>query len=484
MNRLIVLLLLLPLAQACVGPRYHTRIDELTEFEEAYDAPLLGRPPPFWIEDGELDSLIAVAFERNPSVLSAWARVKQARAAVLAATAPLLPSVDASATALRFKTSGFSTFAGGGLGAPGGAPTTPFAGGAAGFDLESQTITQYDASLAASYELNLWSSLPRRAAAAQTATAARADARAMTISLAAEVANTWLMYVAQRQTVALLESQLETSSRFLEITEFRFGQGLTSAVDLSQQRQQTEAVRGRLVQALGLVKTLRHQLLVLVGYPPGADIGLTTTELPEPPRVGITGVPADLFSHRPDVLAAWHRLEAADKRAAAAVLDLLPSVRLSGSIFTSEEEFGSLFDELLWSLSGSITQPIFRGGRLIAAIYETRAIAQEQYYGYINTALTALREVRDALARIRSQEELIESLVAEIESAERALRLSRERYSRGALPYLQVLVALQTFQEAQVTLVEARRQLLSLFVQLYRAVGGNFSDIADWPEPR
>jgi outer membrane protein TolC len=64
--------------------------------------------------------------------------------------------------------------------------------------------------------------------------------------------------------VALLESQLETSSRFLEITEYRFSQGLTSAVDLSQQRQQTEAVRGRLLQALGLVETSRHQLAVLL----------------------------------------------------------------------------------------------------------------------------------------------------------------------------------------------------------------------------
>lgn len=442
----------------------------------------MGEPPPFWIEDRELESLIAVAFERNPTVLSAWTRVKQARAALLAATAPLLPTVDASATALRLKTSGFTTFAGGGgFGAPGAAPTTPFAGGTEGFDLESQTIDQFDASLAASYELNLWTSLPRRAAAAQEATAACADARAMTISLAAEVATTWLQLVAQRQTIALLESQLETSSRFLEITEFRFGQGLTSAVDLSQQRQQTEAVRGRLLQALGVVKTLRYQLIVLLGYPPSADLGLSTVELPQPPRLPIDGVPADLLQLRPDVEAAWRRLKAADKRAAAAVLDLFPSVRLSGSIFTSEEEIDQLFDELLWSLSGSITQPLFRGGRIVAGIYETRAVAQERYYSYVNTALTALREVRDVLARIRSQEEFIGSLGAQIESAERALRLSRERYSRGALPYLQVLVALRALQDTQIALVEAKLQLLTLFVRLYRAVGGTFPGIADWP---
>jgi outer membrane protein TolC len=215
---------------------------------------------------------------------------------------------------------------------------------------------------------------------------------------------------------------------------------------------------------------------------PGASLALTTTELPQPPQLSITGVPADLLSHRPDVWAAWHRLKAADTRAAAAVFDLFPSVRLSGSIFTSEEEIGSLFDELLWSLSGSITQPVFTGGRLAAGIYESRAAAREQYYIYMNTALTALREVRDALARIRSQQKLIESLTAQAESAQRALRLSRERYSRGALPYLQVLVALRALQDTQITLVDARLQLLTQFVLLYRALGGTFADIAVWSE--
>jgi outer membrane protein TolC len=204
--------------------------------------------------------------------------------------------------------------------------------------------------------------------------------------------------------------------------------------------------------------------------------------LPSSPSLQITGVPADLFEHRPDVRAARLRLEAADARAAAAVLDFLPSLRLSGNLFSTASEIANLFEQWLWNLSASLSQPVFQGGRLLGSMQQADAAARVEYYNYINTSLTALREVRDALVLIRTQETFLESLAEQEDAAQKALRLSRERYAQGALPYLQVLTSLQSLQRIQQNLIEARRQLLAYHVQLYRAVGGGFSFRGRQPE--
>jgi outer membrane protein TolC len=234
-----------------------------------------------------------------------------------------------------------------------------------------------------------------------------------------------------------------------------------------------------LTRARARVESIEYQLAVLLGMTPGREMPVLERQLPEPPALPVTGVPADLFSHRPDVRAAWLRLKAADARAAAAVLDVLPSMQLSGNLFSTAREIGKLFEEWLWSLSGNLSQSIFQGGRILAGMRQADATAEAQYYTYINTALTALREVRDALVMIRAQERYLESLREQAEDAQTVLDLSRERYAQGALPYLQVLTAIQSLQQTQQNLVEAQRQLLSNHIQLYRALGGRFADYPD-----
>ncbi len=478
MKRLVITILVVFFLQACVGPRYHAKVGEFVDFSQAYDTLSLHQAPSFWLQHAELDSLVILAFDRNPDILTAWARVRQARASAGLATSALFPSISATGSASRAKT----TITSQGIGTnqqqqqPAN-PQLPTSGGAGSASEQTVHANQFQGSIAASYEVDLWGKLFRkRHAAVLEAQAAEADARAMSITLAARVIDTWLMLVAQRQTVDLLENQLETSRRFEELTRLRFSQGLSSAVDLAQQKQQVETVTGRLVLARARVKTLQHQIAVMLGHVPTYQAGFSTRVLPEPPELDISGVPRDLFSHRPDVRSAWHRLRAADARAAAAVLEFLPSLRLSANLFSNAREIAELFEDWLWTISANLSQPVFQGGRLFSAKKQANATAEAQYYSYINTALTALREVRDGLVGIRSQEAYLRSLQDQVVAAENVLNLSRERYAQGALPYLQVLTALQSLHQAQQNLIESHRQLLSNHVQLYRALGGSFEN--------
>lgn len=166
---------------------------------------------------------------------------------------------------------------------------------------------------------------------------------------------------------------------------------------MNQQKQQAESLRGLLVQARASESLARQQLLVLVGRPPQQDIAVESRSLPPLVALPAPGVPADLLERRPDIRAAWLRLQASDRLKAAAVADLFPRIRLTATLFYQEREVTRLFAESLWSLAASATQPVWDGGRRFAEIDRAEAAAEAHLFQYGQTVLVALQEVQDAL---------------------------------------------------------------------------------------
>jgi outer membrane protein TolC len=197
--------------------------------------------------------------------------------------------------------------------------------------------------------------------------------------------------------------------------------------------------------------------------------------MPELPEIPDPGVPADLIERRPDVRSAMLRLQAADERTAAEVADMLPTLRLSANLSYQAQELADLFDTLFYNLSAEAAQSLFEGGRRLAQVDRAEAAAAEQLYNYGQTLLTAMREVSDALVLEKRQGEFIESLEKQAASAEKALQVARDRYRRGAVEYLRVLTALQSLQQAEQTLLDARRQQFSNRITLCRALGGTWT---------
>ena len=448
----------------CQGTRYAGKRSEIAELPESYDgATVEGEPLDRWCSDfgaDRLEALVDRAFEDNLDLRSSWARLKQARAAARQAGARRFPSLNLEGSYSRTEQ-----------------PTLPDA-------IRDQVDkNQYRASIGAQYELDLWGRMANLQQAAKLdAVAARADVESMAMSVTSRIATTWFNVVYFRARKDLLEQQLETSKRFLELTRLRFSRGRASAADISQQRQQIESLRGQMANVEAQRQLAQHQLSVLVGEPPTEAVAGERSELPELPAKPAPGVPADLLERRPDVRAAIKRLEAADERTAAAVKDQFPSIRLSFDLFTQTANIQEMFEELFWSATASISQPLFDGGQRFAAIDEAEGRAESLLYQYGKTVLEALKDVEDALVSERQQADFIESLREQVESARRVLRLNRERYARGVASYLRILTALQSLQSLEQQLLEARRQQLSNRVQLCRSLGGTWTRDLEAPD--
>ena len=434
------------------------------------------RPERWWTQfgDAELDRLVDASLGSNFDLLAAWSRFAQAVAGADAAGAPRWPTLDASASAqIQNENSFRRDFI----------PMGDDGAAAMAFPEPPSTIRSARGSIGASYEVDLWNKLGSAAkAAALDRESAHDSVQTMAMSLAAEVTETWLDLVQVRARRALLEKQLEINETFVELLKVRLGQGLASAVEINQQRQLAIDNGAQLELTISNERMLQNRLALLTGKPPGRLQVGARAELPAVPTPPAVGVPSELLQRRPDVRAARRRVEAADYRVAVAVADRYPSLRLTADLTSSPSSLNDWLLDPIWTLAGSIALPIFDGGRRAAEVERNRAIVSEQVAAYGQALLSAMVEVSNALAQAQQQQKHIARIQEQLEVAQMTLEQAQARYGNGMSDFLTVLTALRSQQQVEMSLLAARRQLLSHRVQLFRALGGTWMAELEQPE--
>ncbi len=407
--------------------------------------------------DPDLNQLVEQMFSQNLSLKQAWARLAQTRSLADQARASRWPWFTSEAGAARSRTN-----------IPASTGTVAAYG------------NQYTISLGASYEVDLWGRVAASVRAAESEVAAsRNDLDSMAVSLAAEVAETWFSIIEQQAILDLVQKQTEVSQTYLKLIQLRFAQGMVSALDVYQQRQQVAGTRAQTPLIESRIKVLQHKLSVLLGQPPQTrpdvleSLGFSRS-LPELPALPATGLPADVLKKRPDVRAAYLRVNAADHRVGAAIAEHFPSLRLNGSAGFRASEFTRILENLIWDIIGNLSTSLWKGDSTSAEVRRTRALLEERTANYVQTALKAFQEVEDALVREEHQRIYLEKLKAQIGFARKSLEESRARYLNGSDDYLRVLTSLKSLQTLEQSLISAKKQRLSHRIQLYRALGGKF----------
>lgn len=434
---------------------------EFTSAEQAATADKLCAP----LATGAASGLLQRVSQQNLQLQAAAARVRGALAEAAQSDAGRWPSLQLNSEASRGKMPPLSQQ---GLQGGGGEQVPALPGDSA------LIYNQFRVSLAAEYELDLWSRLDNLADAARLqAQAQQSDAYGMAVSLSAQLLEAWFDLNFAQQQQSLLEDQTATAQRMLDLLKLRFQQGQTSALDAVQQKQQLEALAASLAQNRAQVQLAHHQLALLLGEEPDTDdVDLLAQPLPEQtPWRDEVDVSAAFLARRPDLHGAFYRLQAADAQHAAAVAERLPSVRLTASLFDQNREAEALGDNLLWRIAAAITQPLFTAGRIDAQIDAAQAQLDEALLGYRQALLTALRELADAWTS-EQQAALRSAHLREQQSLARdAYQLVNQQYQRGSADFLRVLDAQQSLTNVEQELLRSERQHLSYRVQFCRALG-------------
>ena len=450
-----------------------TRAELPESFSRSGAAP---RPDTWWqaFDDPGLTGLIERALRDRPSLRETWARLAQAQAVAGRTAADRWPSLSGNADASRQQTGELRDGDSSGGAATGATPST-------GTPLSADNVTEdYSLGLSASYELDLWGRVDARADAARLdARATRQQLQAAALSLSGEVADTWYQLLAQRARLDLLQRQLETNRTVERVVEVRVLQGQAGLADLLRQRELIQQTEEQIATAEGEVRLLENELAVLLGRPPRQGDLPDGRSLPDGPALPRTGVPADLIARRPDVQEALLRVKAADKRVAAAIAERFPRIDLTASLTTAAAAPADLFTSWTSNLAAQLSVPLIDAGRRKAEVDRTEAVVAERLAQFEDTALTALREVEDALTRIEQQDRRVDRLSRQVELARQAMQRLRSRYVNANVDYLDVLDALTRVQDLERQLINARRQRLAARVGLARALAGDI----DPPRP-
>jgi NodT family efflux transporter outer membrane factor (OMF) lipoprotein len=402
---------------------------------------------PWWhaFNDPGLNSLIAEALQNNLELQQLTARIEQANALLRESGAQLYPTLS----------------------------------GSAGYDSRwtdvddpSRTAREESASVGAllSWELDVWG----RLRSAKNATERGVDIAVYDwlggrLMLSASVAETYFEILEMRQQMSQLQEQIQVNQTLLELTQLRFGQGLSSIVDVLQQREQLASTRALLPVVEAREGQLRYSLDVLLGRAPEAQLTFDDRVLTDPPALPAAGVPSDLLVNRPDLQAAHEGILALDYRVGEAIADRLPRFVIGGSLSAVGE--GGL-SSLIGTAFASAVGPIFDAGERKAVVDFRRAQLEESVAAFSNEYLTAVREVETAFLRGKKQAERVQLVGRQLDIAQRLLTETRNRYNQGLTDYLPVLAAVSTEQTLQRQFITSRRELLSFRVGLHRALGG------------
>jgi multidrug efflux system outer membrane protein len=236
--------------------------------------------------------------------------------------------------------------------------------------------------------------------------------------------------------------------------------------------------RSRVPALEALVAVTMHRLAVLTGQTPDALVAELTPQQPLPalPSRLDPGSPGELLRHRPDVIAAEHRLHAATARIGVATADLFPRFTLGGLIGSQAVDTSALFerDSETRFVALGIDWSFLDIGRVRARIAAADANASGELARYQQSVLLALEDTENALvryARSRVEDQHLEQ--AALDSAT-AARLARVRYEAGAADLFEVLDAERTQLVAQEAFADGRTRSASSAVALYKALAGGW----------
>jgi NodT family efflux transporter outer membrane factor (OMF) lipoprotein len=431
---------------------------ELGPWTQARPADRLPRDSWWTLYDSaELDGLEKQLIAGNPSLAAALANYAQARALADQARAGLFPTLGMNAGVARARESEH---------APLISPTTP---------------RYYDDNTlggSVSYELDLWGQIRNEVAAGEAnAAASAADLENARLSLIAQLVGDYVQLRSLDRENAILEDTVNAYARALSLTEQRHAAGITAGLDVAQAETQLDAARSQAAQTLAQRALMEHAVAALLGVSASTfsiKPAIVAISLPQIPA----GIPTSLLQRRPDIAAAQRRMIAANANIGVARSAYFPSLTLGAQGGFESTAFSNWLSapSSFWAIGPNALLSVFDAGLRRAQVAQARAEFDASAANYRGTVVTAFQQVEDSLAALNHYHDAALQETAEVDAAQRALKLSMALYVQGAADYLTVVTSQTALLQAKLQALALETLQLQASVDLVRAVGGGWQD--------
>ncbi|MDR1499803.1 MAG: multidrug efflux RND transporter permease subunit [Tannerellaceae bacterium] len=406
---------------------------------------------PWQSADTVLTSLIQKALTNNNDILSATARISEMAAIRRIAQAAFLPEVDGQVYAQE--------------------ETLNYGGD------NRQADPELGAKAIMSWEVDLWGNIRWRSEAALASYMQSVEAReALRLTIVSQVVSAYFELCSYERERFIIRQTVDARREGVRLARLRFEGGLTSETSYRQaeiELARTETMLPELEQKIALKE---NDLAFLVGEYPGhiGHIGADPLRdaMGELPPVGLPdSLPSTLLAGRPDMRRAEQELRQANASVGVAYTDMLPRIRLTGSMGYESAELSSFIHSPAWMAASAVVAPLLDMGRGRAKLKASRAAYEQAVYNYRQTALNAFREVSNALISLDRVRQVRRSLTRLEASAQSHSQLAYLQYINGITNYMDVLDAQRSLLDAQISLNHAILNEHLTYISLYKSIG-------------
>lgn len=440
-----------------IGPAYGAPLSQDTKLPQAYNVGWK-----VFFKDPVLSEIISMALANNRDLREAIENITASHASYIQQRGELFPTVNYNAGA-SYQSSPGKTL-----------------GANRGYTHWNQLSTGFGVS---NYEIDIFDHVRSLTQAARESYLEQMENTiSVQISLISEVANTYMAWLADSQSLRTIQDSLQNRERNLHLIQglHNFGQQNAQAV-----AQATELLQEAKSQEQTYLKTVANDLnnlTLLVGQP--IPEGVLQKAGPNPsldhfvsmPEVAV-GLPSDLLERRPDIRQAEHQLKEANANVGYARAAFFPSIQLTSTGGTAGSTFAQMFGpySVAYTAMPKLTVPLFDEGKNLAQLRTAKAKVRAAAAHYQKIIQSSFREVADALAARTTLKQKWQAEEDNVKASQTDYRLSYARFKNGIDNYISTLTAQRTLLTAQVSSIQARLQYMQSLSTLYRTLGGGWS---------
>lgn len=410
-------------------------------------------------DDPMLDSLIAIGQANNYNLAAAAKRIDIARSEARTARGAYSPTIGVNAGWTYDRQSGLM----------------------AGRTGAATAVNYFNAGATMSWEIDVFGKIRAQVRKAdRNVKVSAAEYAGAMIALDAEIATTYINLLVERQQLEVAREHTENQAHLVKITEVRYNTGLASKLDVAQAKTLYNSTIASIPLLEASIESSYNELGVLTGL--GRDslpeAIYNHVKLPPSYQLIATGGSVDLLRRRPDIVEAERDIDVAAAQLGIARTAYLPSLSLTATASTAAHNAKDLFKgaSFTYNVAPTLTWTVFDGLQRRNTAAAARQAMEAAVDNYNMTVLTAVEEVRSAVSNYKSQLEYISRIEEVVKYSREEVRLSVDQYKQGLTQFSNVVDAQLNYLSYQNTLVQANGNAIIALINLYKALGGGWSE--------
>lgn len=394
--------------------------------------------------DSQLQKLIETGLAHNVNMLNAALNVKMVQAQLVSAKLAFLPAISFSPSGTLSSWDG----------------ATP--------------NKIYSLPVQASWSIDLFGNLLNAKRSAQMQLLAMKDYQLVVqTGLVSNIANLYYTLMMLDKQLEIVNSMADLTKETLRIMRLQKDMGRVNETGVQSAEANYYSVLAQASDIKRQIREMENSMSLLLGQP-AQTIARGTLDSQSLPTEFSTGVALQMLSNRPDVHYAEMNLAACFYDTNRARSQFYPSINISGSgAYTNSGGMG-IVNPGKWLLSavGSLTQPIFAHGQLVAGLKVAKAKQEQAFNTWQQAVLSAGSEVSNALVLYNSSAEKAELDGKRVDVLQKNVEMTKQLFNSRSASYLEVVTAQQSLLNAQLAKVQDDFNKMQAVVNLYYALGG------------